>query len=680
MFDRIDAAVYHPIRGAVYFFRGSHYVKYVPGSGVQSYAGTRVRRIGIDGWRTLPNSFRSGLDAAFLHPNGHIYFFKGGSYVKYKAGEGVVPTGAGAVIRTIGVTGWKSFPQEFRSDLDAASFVPELGHAYFFKGDQYIKVKFDAQDVDSVVESNGSKIRKLGVTGWQELPKTFAEGVDAALYYRSNEFLYFFRGREYVRWEPDHGISRRYPRRIGQLHREHGGWPGLSTLLGGPFVGDVTATSASIWIWILGGRTTADLSVRLNGAAIAAPQFVEPVVGSSASDIAEGIEEVDAGGQVRLLKLTGLAAGTNQQIEFRRADDDTVIESIQFRTPPVGNVTGTITFGMGSCANSTEESAVDTFEAIAKSGLDFLLLGGDNCYYYNSAKSHTSRDSADPPHDWTKVGKMLQRQLEARNHPQFVPVARHVPTFSTWDDHDFGYNNCNGVRDNEDGRWVGRDRAAGVYRLMWNHPYRDDGNHIFYDFQWGPIHVFMTDGRFYGDRPYPNHQTQRLILGPNQTQWLINGLRTSDAPIRMVVFSSQFVPEAGGECFFNAAPEERTQILNAVDEHVDVPVLFLSGDIHLSECQRYPLNSNTPRILEVTSSPLKVKELKGPRAGNSNRLWQTTQNSFALIKVDYQGGAGVAVIGTITIEAIDADGAVLKNHGTNAPCRTVWNLMTRQLT
>lgn len=673
MFDRIDAAVYHPVRQAAYFFRGSHYVKYVPGSGVQSLGGSRMRRIGIDGWRTLPDSFRSGLNAAFLHPNGHIYFFKGGSYVKYKPGEGVVPTGSGALIRTIGVTGWKSFPQSFRSDLDAASFVPELGHAYFFKGDQYIKVKFDAQNVDSVVESNGSKIRKLGVTGWQELPKEFAKGVDAALYYQSNEFLYFFRCREYVRWEPGHGISRRYPRRIGQLHREHGGWPGLSTLLGGPFVGDVTSTTASIWIWILGGRTTADLRVRLNGVTVADPQFVEAAVGTSASDIAEGIEEVDAGGQVRLLRLTGLAADTTQQIEFRRADNDEVIESVQFKTPPTVNAAATIKFGMGSCANSTQEAAVDTFEAIAKSGLDFLLLGGDNCYYYNSAESSTSRESVNPPHDWTTVGKMLQRQLEARNHPQFVPVARCVPTFSTWDDHDFSYNNCDGVRDAGDTRWVRRDRAAGVYRVMWNHPYRGDGNHIFYDFRWGPIHIFMTDGRFHSNRPDG-------ILGPNQTQWLVNGLRTSDAPIRMAVFSSQFVPEAGGECFFANAPQERTQVLDAVAQHVDVPVLFLSGDIHRSECQRHPLNGNAPRILEVTSSPLKVNDLNEPLGSNSNRLWQTRQNSFALIKVDYQGGAGAAVTGTITIEALDSDGAVLKNHGTNAPCRTVWNLQTRQFT
>jgi ABC-type transporter Mla MlaB component len=671
MFDRIDTAINHPISNAVYFFRGSQYLKYVPGEGVQPLGGSRIRRLGIDGWQTLPDLFRSDLDAAFGHPNGDLYFFKGGSYVKYKPSEGVVPTDSGVLIRTIGDTGWKSFPQGFRSDIDAAVFVPELGHAYFFKRDEYIKVKFDETGKDSIVESNGSKIRKLGVQGWRELPNPFAQCLDAALYYPSDEFLYFFHDREYVRWNPDHGISARYPRRLGQLHREHEGWPGLSSLLGGPFLGSVTASTASIWIWVLGGRSTSDLLVRLNGSQEASPEFIAPPVGSSASDVLEGVEEVDSGGLVRLLQLTRLAENTSYSVEFRRADDNSLIETICFKTPPAASSPGSIRIGMGTCSNSTTEVAVDTFEAMANSSLDILILGGDNCYYYNGKKTSTSPDS-DPPHDWASVGRMIRRQLECRNHPQFVTVARSVPTFSTWDDHDFSFNNCDGFRDRDDSRWVGRDRAAGVYRLMWNHPFRGDGNHIYYDFRWGPLHIFMTDGRYHSNRPDG-------ILGPDQTNWLLNGIRTSDAPIRMAVFSSQFVAETDGECFFANATQERKQILDAVINDVKSPVLFLSGDIHRSELQRYPINSNTPRILEITSSPLKVDELDTPLRANSNRLWQTVQNSFALINVDYQGGTCSDVTGSITLEAIGANGAVLNNNGTNTPCRTVWNLCTLQL-
>jgi hypothetical protein len=269
---------------------------------------------------------------------------------------------------------------------------------------------------------------------------------------------------------------------------------------------------------------------------------------------------------------------------------------------------------------------------------------------------------------------MIRRQLESRNHPQFIPVARSLPTFSTWDDHDFGFNNCNGLIDRGDARWVGRERAAGVYRLMWNHPYCGERSPIYYDFRWGPIHIFMTDGRFYGSRP-------NGILGLEQATWLINGIQASDAPIRMAVFSSQFVPEnPDGESFFANAKEERSRILDAIVGNVQSPVLFLSGDVHRSELQRYPILSNTPQILEITSSPLRVDKLNEPLRESSNRLWQTVQNSFALISVDYQGGTGADVTGLITIEAIDASGGILNSYASNTPCRSVWNLKTRQLT
>jgi len=674
VFDRIDTAVEHPSGDALYFFRGDQYIKYVPGEGVAALNGSRTRRLGIDGWKTLPEEFRSNLDAAFAHPNGHLYFFKGSSYVKYKPSDGVVPTSSGALIRTIGVTGWKSFPEAFHSDIDAAVFVPDdLVHAYFFKGNDYIKVQIGADGGDSVVkDSDGSLVRKLGVSGWQSLPASFMHRIDGVLFDSNDQHLYFFSDRQYVRWEPGHGIRDRYPRRLGQLHREHHGWPGLSSLLGGPLLGNVTASTASIWIWILGGRSTSDILVRLNGSELANPMFNAPAIVENISDVIEGVEDVDRGGRVWLLQISALASNSSYEIELCRADDKSCIETIRFKTPPAASSPGLTRIGVGSCANSTKKDAVDTFEAVAKSTLDFFVMTGDNCYYYNDQRTDTGSRSKSP-HDWGSVGRMIRRQLESRNHPQFTPVARSLPIFSTWDDHDFSYNNCNGIRDRNDTGWVGRERSAGVYRLMWNHPYRADGNHIYYDFLWGPIHIFMTDGRYYGNRP-------NGVLGPEQATWLKSGITSSAAPIRMAVFSCQFIPEnPDGESFFRTAKEERSQILDAITANVHSPVLFISGDVHRSELQRYPLLSNTPQILEITSSPLKVDQLDEPLRVSPNRLWQTVQNSFALISIDYQGGTGIDVTGLITIEAIDAKGEVLNNHASNTPCRTVWNLKTRQL-
>lgn len=671
MFDRIDAALFHPIRKAVYFFRGNECVKYVPSLGVESLGGSKIRRIGVDEWRSLPDEFQSDIDAAFLHSDGFFYFFKGDKFVKYKPGAGVEEIADGVRIGTIGVDGWTTLPNGFRSDVDAAIFYPERGHAYFFKGGNYIKF----HPSRGVVTHDGQSVRRLGVTGWGSLPEKFKEDIGAALYYPVNEQLYFFKAREYVRWDPGRGAAHGYPRRLGLRHRQHGGWPGLSTLLGGPFTGNVTTDSATIWMWLTGGKTTDDIIVKHNGVTITDPQYVSPAVGTAETDVLEGVEGVDAGSMVTLLRLSNLQSNSTHRLELCRADDETVIESIAFKTAPRSEGDAHIRIGLGSCSNSTVEPSIDTFTAMADKNLDLLILCGDNCYYYATCLKSTTADEGGSSPDWGSVSLMLARQLEARNQPQFVPIAQSMPVFSTWDDHDFSYNNCDGVGDAGDARWVRRDRSAAVYRLMWNHPYRNDGNHIYYDFHWGPLHFFMTDGRYHSKR-------NSWILGSDQCDWLLDGLRASDAPIKIIVVGSQMIYSTHGETFSEAAPRERRRILDTIFDEDLGPVLIFSGDVHFSECQRFPGGNSVPKIVEITSSPLRLGTggTRPDSRPNMNRLWRTGADSFAVIEVDFKGKNENGLSGSITIEALDGSGSVLMNSANPYTfCRTVWDLSSGEL-
>jgi phosphodiesterase/alkaline phosphatase D-like protein len=676
MFDRIDAVVYHPKLNATYFFRKDEYLKFVPQQGVQTLSGSKVRRIGVDGWGDLPEQFRSDIDAVLSHPNGYLYFFKGANYVKWEPGGGIVPTSAGETVRTIGVTGWTSFPNEFHSDIDAAIYYVDRGHAYFFKGDTYIKYK----PLEGVVPiGDGQKIRRLGITGWVDLPDAFKQGIDAALYYPKNGKLYFFKEREYVRWHPGVGVDDLYPRRLGLMHPEKGGWPGLSTLLGGPFIGDVTSDSATVWLWLTGDKTTDDLNVRLDHIVVPDPEYLTPDLGTCTEQVREGVDGVDDRSMIRLLRLRNLTSNALHHVDLHRADDQRKIEEITFKTAPRPGEPARVRIGLGSCANHTKKADVNTFTALAKKQLDFLILCGDNCYYYDGPEGTTGKDGT-PPTDWSSVTRMLNRQLAARNHPQFVPVARTLPVFSTWDDHEFSYNDCDGFQDKDDSGWVGRDCAAGVYRLMWNHPYRRDGNHIYYDFQWGPLHVFMTDGRYHSNRfgsPEP------WILGTEQCAWLLDGLKSSDAPLKIIVFGSQLIrtTNIGGqsEGFANSAPPERDKILDTIMKEVQGAVLVFSGDVHFSECQRYPEESKAPKIVEVTSSPLRVRKKVREPPADPNRLWHTREESFAVIDINFLGVTNEGVNGSLRIEAFDENGKVLDSSEPPGKCRTNWNLLTGHL-
>jgi len=124
MLDTVQASLHHT-NGYAYFFKGTHYMKWKPGSGVVplSSTGERLRRLGVDGWTSLPDNFKTGIDAAFYYPSRDaVYFFKGHEYVKWQ--NGAVPLNGDAV-RRIGVDGWTSLPAAYRSGFDAVVYHME---------------------------------------------------------------------------------------------------------------------------------------------------------------------------------------------------------------------------------------------------------------------------------------------------------------------------------------------------------------------------------------------------------------------------------------------------------------------------------------------------------------------------------------------------------------------------
>ncbi|HUF10355.1 MAG TPA: hemopexin repeat-containing protein [Rhodothermales bacterium] len=662
MFDTVDAAFYYPSRGHAYFFKGSQYMKYRPGRGVVLLSGRTVRNIGIDGWTSLPSSFRQDIDAALHYPpNGHTYFFKEDKYIKYRPGDGVVPLGNGEPIRTIAVDGWQSFPSSFSTGIDAALFYPDNSHAYFFRGGNYIKYRPGV----GVVPIGSREIRKIGDDGWDSFPPAFRAGIDAAMNYPSNGKLYFFRGRDYIRWEPGDGVDARYPRRLGLIHRRHGGWPGLSHVIAGPLVGPVTDHTARIWIWMTDGASADRLQVHINGTS--QPYTAVDPVGAQ---IVGSVDAFDSESQIRVLELRDLSPATNYTAEIMLGDAE--LDSISFRTAPAAAVTGKVTVVFGSCSNMSASSDVPAFEAMNRMRPHLGLLCGDNCYYVHAGG--TTGAGGPRPRDWESIERMLLRQVEARNHPQFTRLSRSVPLYSTWDDHDFGYNNAAGTDLQDD--WVGSRSAAAVFRAMWPNAYMQPlpDQPIFHSFRWGPIEVFMTDSRF--------RKADGIVWGAAQLKWLVKGLRSSEAPLKIVVTSGQFLFNRDDqEGHPNDAPNERLEVLNHVigsrGRVTEIPgrVLFLSGDVHYSELLRLP--GQGPAVtLELTSSPLRKADLSGnPPAEKAagSRIWAAKRNGFGLLTIDISAtGPGKTIIGTVILEIRDSKGDPVVIAG--RPCRTTWDL------
>ena len=86
--------------------------------------------------------FSSDLDAALMHDNGKVYFFKGNQYVRFtNVGEGV----DSGYPRSI-AGNWPGVPVSFQSDLDSA-LMRDNGRIYLFKGSDYIRLSKGAECV-----------------------------------------------------------------------------------------------------------------------------------------------------------------------------------------------------------------------------------------------------------------------------------------------------------------------------------------------------------------------------------------------------------------------------------------------------------------------------------------------------------------------------------------------------
>jgi len=129
-FFPLDAAVFWPPNGKAYFFKGDRYLRYTLGHGVDSGYPKKI----IGNWLKWPKDFFP-LDAALFWPStGKAYFFKGTEYVRYTPGVGV-DAGYPKMI----ANNWKKWPADFLP-LDSA-VQWSSGIVYFFHGGKYSRYR-----------------------------------------------------------------------------------------------------------------------------------------------------------------------------------------------------------------------------------------------------------------------------------------------------------------------------------------------------------------------------------------------------------------------------------------------------------------------------------------------------------------------------------------------------------
>jgi hypothetical protein len=189
----IDAAFWRESNSKIYFFRGSKYVRF---SNVSAGVDPEYPKPIAGNWPGLPGSFNQGIDAALLRGDNHkIYFFKGSEYVRFSnVSAGVDPEYPKPIAGN-----WPGLPDSFNQGIDAAFWHQGNNKLYFFKGTEYVRFS----DVEKGMDPNYPKSIAWNWPNQDGMDNFFEDGIDAALWRKSNGKIYFFKGDAFGRFSMD---------------------------------------------------------------------------------------------------------------------------------------------------------------------------------------------------------------------------------------------------------------------------------------------------------------------------------------------------------------------------------------------------------------------------------------------------------------------------------------------
>jgi len=195
---------------------------------------------------------------------------------------------------------------------------------------------------------------------------------------------------------------------------------------------------------------------------------------------------------------------------------------------------------------------------------DFQLFIGDNVYA--NSTNH-------------KV--LWEHHMEQRSIANYAEVLAKTPSFATWDDHDFGPNNS-------DGSEAGKEESLRLFKDVWANPSYGlkDVPGVFYSYMWGDVEYFVLDNRYH--RTKKGTASDNTQLGIKQREWLLNGLKNSRAPFKVIISGGSI--QRGGEKWAEFEVELKT-IMNFIRDNKIYGVMFQGGDVHIVYFKKYDNNA-----------------------------------------------------------------------------------------
>ena len=278
---------------------------------------------------------------------------------------------------------------------------------------------------------------------------------------------------------------------------------------------------------------------------------------------------------------TGYIYKLNQGSEMRF---ETLVDWTYKAPPPE------LTVAAGSCTYINEEDydrsgkpygqSSSIFRSIAQADPDVMLWLGDNTYLRPADVS--SKEGIARRYTHTRLDENIQMLLPSCAH------------YAITDDHDYGPNNANGSYPYK--RWIKE-----VYDRFWPNPLSGThhGDDLSSYFHRDGIDFFLLDNRTWRQEP----DSAASLLGRSQIDWLIENLKYSRSPFKMVAVGGQVLNTVARYENHAVYAAERSYLLNRIVEEQIEGVVFLTGDRHMTELSRFEAENGIV-IYDLTLSPL----------------------------------------------------------------------------
>lgn len=342
--------------------------------------------------------------------------------------------------------------------------------------------------------------------------------------------------------------------------------------------------------------------------------------------------------------FTGLASGSSYLVLRVPADEakpEGLVDELagrhrypaaEFRTTLPPDAAQLITLVAGSCQHDDFAKPQPIWERMAALKPDALLLIGDTPYI-----------------DTTDLAVQRRRYREFNSIVGLHALRMKVPTYATWDDHDFGRNDTDGtLKGKENSRRAFREYTANPAPAMQPvnpvvagpDPF-DVG--VATSFRIGPAEVFLLDCRWFaGTEPSFADPDRMTLLGEAQWHWLKRSLKASSAPFKLLVCGMVWCDEVrpNKKDYWGAYPHERKALFDFVHHERIGGVVLVGGDIHRNRAYRHgrAFSGMDYPLYEVVTSPLGSKVMKqgdGSPKTNPDMLYDGADvRTFAAIVCD----------------------------------------------